>query len=191
MWLAMPPDSGRPRLNISRRELLRRAALAGVAAVVPPRILSAQTAAPREPLETLSAIEADTLEAMVARLIPTDANGPGAAEARAAHYIDRALGGALASSREAYRTGLADVDRYARASKAAAFSSLTAADQDAVLRDMESLDYQAIADVLAVPIGTVRSRLHRARLALKELLQDRLSCNFPEHRESKIRDAQA
>jgi RNA polymerase sigma-70 factor (ECF subfamily) len=60
-----------------------------------------------------------------------------------------------------------------------------------VLRDMESLDYQAIADVLAVPIGTVRSRLHRGRLALKELLQDRLGCELPEQREIKIRDAQA
>ena len=45
------------------------------------------------------------MEAIVARLIPTDANGPGAREARAAHYIDRALGGALAASREAYRSG--------------------------------------------------------------------------------------
>ncbi len=34
---------------------------------------------------------------MVDRLIPSDALGPGAREARAAHYIDRALGGALAS----------------------------------------------------------------------------------------------
>ena len=51
----------------------------------------------REALETLTAAESDTLEAIVARLIPTDENGPGAAEARAAHYIDRALGGPLAS----------------------------------------------------------------------------------------------
>src|SRR5579871_2278857 len=51
----------------------------------------------REALETLTAAEADILEAFCARLIPTDANGPGAREARAAHYIDRALGGALAS----------------------------------------------------------------------------------------------
>ena len=46
-------------------------------------------------------------------MIPTDANGPGANEARAAHYIDRALGGALSGSREAYRAGLAAFDRYA------------------------------------------------------------------------------
>ena len=51
---------------------------------------------------------------MVDRLIPSDALGPGAREARAAHYIDRALGGALASSRQAYAAGLAALDRYAR-----------------------------------------------------------------------------
>ena len=55
-----------------------------------------------EALETLTAAEADTLEAIVARLIPSDANGPGATEARAAHYIDRALTGPLRASRGAY-----------------------------------------------------------------------------------------
>src|SRR6266849_4547964 len=48
-----------------------------------------------EALETLTATEADILEAVCARLIPSDENGPGAAEARAAHYIDRALTGPL------------------------------------------------------------------------------------------------
>ena len=45
------------------------------------------------------------LDAIVARLIPTDANGPGATEARAAHYIDRALGGALALVAPGVRVG--------------------------------------------------------------------------------------
>jgi len=88
-------------------------------------------------LETLSAAEAETLEALTARLIPSDANGPGALEAQAARYIDRALGGALASSHDAYRSGLAAVDAYARMSKGSLFAQLSAADQDAILRDME------------------------------------------------------
>lgn len=36
-----------------------------------------------------------------------------------------------------------------------------------VLRDIEELDYRQIAEVLAVPVGTVKSRLFRARLALR------------------------
>ena len=40
-----------------------------------------------------------------------------------------------------------------------------------VLREMEGLDYDAIAEILDVPVGTVRSRLHRARTQLKEELE--------------------
>ena len=39
-----------------------------------------------------------------------------------------------------------------------------------ILRDMESLDYNQIAEVLGVPAGTVKSRLHRARCALRDIL---------------------
>ena len=39
-----------------------------------------------------------------------------------------------------------------------------------VLKDLEGQKYEDIAEVLDVPIGTVRSRLHRARMELKDLL---------------------
>jgi RNA polymerase sigma-70 factor (ECF subfamily) len=39
-----------------------------------------------------------------------------------------------------------------------------------VLKDIEGQKYDVIADVLQVPIGTVRSRLHRARLELRQIL---------------------
>lgn len=40
-----------------------------------------------------------------------------------------------------------------------------------VLKDMEGQKYEAIAEVLQVPIGTIRSRLHRARLELRDILE--------------------
>jgi RNA polymerase sigma-70 factor, ECF subfamily len=40
-----------------------------------------------------------------------------------------------------------------------------------VLRDFEGLSYEEIATALDLPLGTVRSRLHRARTDLKEKLE--------------------
>lgn len=42
-----------------------------------------------------------------------------------------------------------------------------------VLKEIEGRKYEEIADILDVPIGTVRSRLHRARLELRELITAR------------------
>jgi gluconate 2-dehydrogenase gamma chain len=101
--------------------------------------VAAQVApAARARAANLTAAESDVLEAIVARLIPTDATGPGAVEAGAAHYIDRALGDALASSRPAYSAGLAALDSYARSSRGASFARLSATDQDATLMDVET-----------------------------------------------------
>jgi RNA polymerase sigma-70 factor (ECF subfamily) len=40
-----------------------------------------------------------------------------------------------------------------------------------VLRDVDGFDYQSIAQILNVSIGTVRSRLHRARSLMREQLR--------------------
>ena len=40
-----------------------------------------------------------------------------------------------------------------------------------VLREMDELDYDAISEILDLPIGTVRSRLHRARNHLRDHLE--------------------
>ncbi|HUB24950.1 MAG TPA: sigma factor-like helix-turn-helix DNA-binding protein [Tepidisphaeraceae bacterium] len=41
-----------------------------------------------------------------------------------------------------------------------------------VMREIESFDYQRIADVLALPLATIKSRLFRARLALRDELRE-------------------
>lgn len=40
-----------------------------------------------------------------------------------------------------------------------------------VLRDLQGLDYQQIGEVFEIPVGTVKSRLFRARAALREAVQ--------------------
>ena len=41
-----------------------------------------------------------------------------------------------------------------------------------ILRDIEEMNYAQIADVTDLPVGTVKSRLHRARGMLKQMLAD-------------------
>jgi len=43
-----------------------------------------------------------------------------------------------------------------------------------VLFDVEGYDYQEIADMTGVSLGTVKSRIHRGRLALRDRLADRM-----------------
>ena len=40
-----------------------------------------------------------------------------------------------------------------------------------VMKDLDGLRYEEIAETLRIPVGTVRSRLHRARLELREKLK--------------------
>lgn len=40
-----------------------------------------------------------------------------------------------------------------------------------VLRDIQNLTYQEICEITGLPAGTVKSRLHRARMALKDKLE--------------------
>ena len=147
---------------MSRRALLRRAGAAGAAAAagaagvsagaetpaeapttappVEPAPGSAQAPrpAPRAAYEQLTAEEADLLEAIADQLIPSDDLGPGAVAAGAVVYIDRALGGALSGSRDAYRAGLSAFDRYCRASRGAPFRELPHVDQVSALIDVET-----------------------------------------------------
>jgi RNA polymerase sigma-70 factor (ECF subfamily) len=44
-----------------------------------------------------------------------------------------------------------------------------------VLRDIQGLSYQEIAKITSLPEGTVKSRLHRARMALKDKLKKHMT----------------
>jgi RNA polymerase sigma-70 factor (ECF subfamily) len=58
---------------------------------------------------------------------------------------------------------------------AAAMAAITADQRAAiVLYDVEGYDYAEIATMTGVSLGTVKSRIHRGRLALRELLADRM-----------------
>ncbi len=92
----------------------------------------------REPLRALTAHEADLLDRIAALLVPSDENGPGATEALAVRYIDRALAGALQDQREAYRVGLAALERYASQTRGAPFLQLSETRQISLLIDVET-----------------------------------------------------
>jgi gluconate 2-dehydrogenase gamma chain len=115
--------------------MLKGAAAAGAVTVVPPPVLA--QAATNEPYANLTEAQAATLEAVVARMIPSDENGPGALEAGAARYIDRALGAALGASAEAYVAGLAALDAHAARTAGRPFAELEPASQNALLDDLE------------------------------------------------------
>jgi gluconate 2-dehydrogenase gamma chain len=87
----------------------------------------------REALETLTAAEVETLEAVVDRILPSDETGPGAREARAVHYIDRSLASDNAGSRHNYAIGLTAIDGYAQNNHGKPFHQLSSEVQDEVL----------------------------------------------------------
>jgi RNA polymerase sigma-70 factor (ECF subfamily) len=49
-----------------------------------------------------------------------------------------------------------------------------------ILKDLEGWKYEEIAELTGLPIGTVRSRIHRARLELRQLI-DPSAVGYPSH----------
>ena len=84
-------------------------------------------------------LEAQTVEAVAARIIPGDATDPGAREAGVVTYIDRALAGFLRDLQTFYRRALRELDDYSRDRYDGPFRELTEGDQDRVLADLDSV----------------------------------------------------
>ncbi|MHB8287297.1 MAG: gluconate 2-dehydrogenase subunit 3 family protein [Caulobacteraceae bacterium] len=107
------------------------------------------------------------VQAACARLIPNDANGPGALEAGAAEYIDRQMGTPYGDAgswymhgpfveaapefgyqsaltpKQQYRLNIPVIDAWCKAHLGAPFASLSAAQQDHVLKSVEAGEVKA------------------------------------------------
>ncbi|PPD59118.1 gluconate 2-dehydrogenase subunit 3 family protein [Dehalogenimonas etheniformans] len=84
-----------------------------------------------------SAVEAATIKAAFGRLLPGSASDPGAVEATAHIYLDRALNGAYANLGVNYHRGITAMNAYCQTKFSKNFGDLTAAQQDTVLTDMQ------------------------------------------------------
>jgi gluconate 2-dehydrogenase gamma chain len=172
-----------PERGITRRLLLSSgAALSALAAMLPGRAL-AETIRRKLPWAAGSSdrpegiddrpgyiffrpAEAAFVEAAAARLIPSDATGPGAIEADVPRFIDRQLAGPygagdhfylqppfpkglptqgwqMQAPAEVYRAAIPAIERYvSQHNRGSGFRQLAAADQDNILKGLESGDVQ-------------------------------------------------
>jgi gluconate 2-dehydrogenase gamma chain len=153
--------------SLSRRNLLKGVGLTGAAlmsscggSVISPSAKAQTGSTPipvMEAFETLTAAESIALDALVSRILPSDDGTPGAHEARAVHFIDRGLTGAMAASREQYALGLAALDAHALEMGGQTFHGLPASTQDAII---DAMSRTAIPDFPMLNAGffnTVRT----------------------------------
>ena len=81
-----------------------------------------------------------------------------------------ALKDAIASEREPSPAMSVETDEQVRLLHAAIESLEPTLRGVLLLRDLQGMDYQQLADAMSIPVGTVKSRLFRARLALRKAL---------------------
>ncbi|HEY0780269.1 MAG TPA: gluconate 2-dehydrogenase subunit 3 family protein [Gemmatirosa sp.] len=107
------------------------------------------------PFRTFTAAEGRTFRAVAAQILPSGDGLPGAEEAGAAHFADRALASFFATRLPGTRAGLAALDARARAvvPNVVSFADLDADRQTAVLREIERDPFFAGVRRLVV-IGT-------------------------------------
>ena len=85
-----------------------------------------------------NAAEARTLDAMTARIMPSEPDGRGAREAGVVTYLDHAVAGYFRDLQSIYRVGLQRLDAYSQARAGAIFPELGAAQQDEILAQIDT-----------------------------------------------------
>ena len=141
--------------------VLGSTALAQTPATTPPPSSPPALAQNNPGFEFFTPFQAEIVASAAARLIPTDANGPGATEAGVVYFIDRQLSADYGLSghryaqgpwatgtptqgdqsgllmRDRYRLGVLGIEEYAQQLYQLGFSQLTGAQQDRILTDMQ------------------------------------------------------
>lgn len=120
-----------PAYKLSRRRFLQAAMIA--AGATGSGVACGRSSSP---WRFLTVDEARTLAAACDQVIPPDED-PGAAWAGVVNYIDLQLCGPLKHSRNAYRWGIAAMDRSSRTTWGASFADLSSARQIELLTKME------------------------------------------------------
>lgn len=87
---------------------------------------------------TLSLLEVRTARAIFDCMFPADAYSPAASAIGVVDYVDRALGGAYAAHREAYRLGLAALNRSAEILFDSLFADITSRQQQTLMAGLEN-----------------------------------------------------
>ena len=85
-----------------------------------------------------SETEARLVEAMAARIIPSEPGSPGAREADVVAYIDRAVAGYFRDLQGLYREGARRLDTFCRDRYGSEFANLTEEEQDGILHSLDT-----------------------------------------------------
>jgi gluconate 2-dehydrogenase gamma chain len=112
-----------------------------------------------EPWAFFSDAEGAAMRALAARIIPSDADSPGAEEAGAAWFADLALNGPFTDLADTVRAGLANLDARSRAAHGAVFASVDPVAQDAIIGDIVTAPFFATARMLVI-MGTFSDPSH-------------------------------
>lgn len=150
--------------DASRRDLLKGAGLLGAAIAGGTHGASlaqeqdSGVIPVREALEVLTREEALTLEAICETLIPSDELGPGAKEARAAHYIDKSLASHNQEDRDDYLLSLQAINEYASSQHGSAYYRLDSAQRQQVLQALQDNEVPDCSPGSAAFFNKVRSQ---------------------------------